>query len=118
MCIIPLFFILAPCYSRYLRISNDLLLKLSQIGTARTIRLAAFVLNKVATRKIPNIETTLKPAVLMKIDIEGSELEVLTDLLFSGGLQYVDKVVMEFHDYFKVLYFILYKSNIRVAWSS
>lgn len=83
--------------------SKILVIIVLQIGTARTIRLADFVLNKVATRKIPQIESSLKPAVLMKIDIEGSELEVLTDLLISGGLQHIDRVLMEFHTYFKVM---------------
>ena len=33
----------------------------------------------------------------MKLDIEGSELEVLTDLLVTGSLQYFDLVAVEYH---------------------
>ena len=33
----------------------------------------------------------------MKMDIEGSELEVLTDLLATGSLQYVDLTMVEYH---------------------
>ena len=35
--------------------------------------------------------------VVMKLDIEGSELEAVPDLLLSGALQNVDKVFVEWH---------------------
>jgi hypothetical protein len=38
----------------------------------------------------------------MKMDVEGAELELLTDLLISGALQHVDNVLVEFHTYFEV----------------
>jgi len=65
------------------------------------IRLSDFVLNTVMKRKIPNIGIPVKPVVLAKVDIEGSELEVLTDLLITGAMQHVDKFLVEFHPYFK-----------------
>lgn len=74
-----------------------------QIGMTQTIRLADFIINKVAKRTIPKIDTEKSPAVVMKVDIEGSELEVLMDFLISGASQYVDKVLVEFHPYFKVI---------------
>ena len=33
----------------------------------------------------------------MKLDIEGSELEVIPDLLLSGALKNVDKIYVEWH---------------------
>ena len=36
----------------------------------------------------------------MKIDIEGTELEVLPDLLLSGALSQVDTIYMEWHERF------------------
>lgn len=33
----------------------------------------------------------------MKLDIEGSELEVLTDLIVSGALHHVDFAAVEYH---------------------
>ena len=64
-------------------------------------RLADYVLNKVNTRKIPHLLSAemlkQKPNVVMKLDIEGSELEVLTDLLVTGSLQHVDLVAVEYH---------------------
>merc|ERR1712018_880570 len=70
------------------------------VGVARTIRLADFILQKVATRKLPYYslgEMSKKPSVLMKMDIEGSELEVLTDLVSTGSLQYIDMTMVEYH---------------------
>ena len=53
------------------------------------IRLADYILHKVTTRKLPrsiNAEVLeQKPNVVMKLDIEGSELEVLTDLLVTSA---------------------------------
>ena len=68
------------------------------------IRLAEYVLQKVVTRKIPTLTgaETGPPAVIMKMDVEGSELELLSDLLISGALQHVDNVLIEYHPYFEV----------------
>ena len=65
------------------------------------MRLSDYILHKVITRKLPNplngevLEK--KPSVVMKLDIEGSELEVLTDLLVTGSLQHIDLVSVEYH---------------------
>ena len=67
----------------------------------RMMRLADYVLQKVNTRKIPHSLSAevleQKPNVVMKLDIEGSELEVLTDLLVTGSLQHIDLVTVEYH---------------------
>ena len=62
------------------------------------IRLSDFLKNIVSTRKIP--ESSFKnspPKVVMKMDIEGSEVDVIPDLIFSGGFQYIDTLMMEWH---------------------
>lgn len=56
-------------------------------GTVKKLRLADYVLERVKTRKIPESIPNEYPSVLMKVDIEGSELEVLTDMIVSGALQ-------------------------------
>ena len=38
-----------------------------------------------------------KPSVIMKLDIEGSEVEVVEDLIMQGSLQYIDVMMVEFH---------------------
>ena len=35
------------------------------------------------------------PRVLMKMDIEGSEIDVILGIILTGGLQYVNKVITE-----------------------
>ena len=41
-----------------------------------------------------------KTAVVMKMDIEGSEIEVIPDLILRGSFQYLDSVHIEFHNRF------------------
>ena len=63
-------------------------------------RLADFINNVVAKRKFPSSllltpDDGPDPKVLMKLDIEGSEVNVVADLLFSGCLQHLDVVMIE-----------------------
>ena len=37
------------------------------------------------------------PTVLMKMDIEGSEVDVLPDMMWSGALSHIDTALIEFH---------------------
>ena len=65
----------------------------------RLVRLAKFLREVVGARKVPKLENEdRKPTVLMKIDIEGSEIEVIPDILFSGGLGVVNGLMVEFHE--------------------
>ena len=50
------------------------------------IRLATFINNEVGQRELPKIDEKIlgKPSVVMKIDIEGSEVEVIEDLVMQG----------------------------------
>lgn len=65
------------------------------------IRLSDYILQKVVNRQLPRSLTASqlerKPNVVMKLDVEGSELEILTDLLVTGALQHIDLVTVEYH---------------------
>ena len=38
-----------------------------------------------------------RPVDLLKLDVEGSEIAVLEDLVESGKLQFIDQIIMEYH---------------------
>jgi hypothetical protein len=59
-------------------------------GTAKKMRLSDYILERILTRSVPEAVSSRSPSVLMKVDIEGSELEVLTDMIVSGALQVED----------------------------
>jgi len=63
------------------------------------VRLSDFLKNVVGQRKIPNSPPNHRypPKIIMKMDIEGSETDVIPDILFTGGLQYVNAVMIEWH---------------------
>ena len=62
------------------------------------LRLSDFLKNDVGKRKLPvQIDKDDPPRVLMKMDIEGSEIDVIPDIIFTGGLQYVNKLMIEWH---------------------
>ena len=51
------------------------------------IRLAKLIKDEVGNRKLPNdVDVNIhgEPTVVMKIDIEGSEVEVIEDLIMQG----------------------------------
>ena len=55
--------------------------------------------NDVGKRKPPlKIDEDDLLRVLMKMDIEGSEIDVIPDIIFTGGLQYVNKVMIEWNE--------------------
>ena len=72
------------------------------------IRLSDFLKHVVGKRRIPTIANKSShkrhkpPRVVMKMDIEGSEMEVIPDLLFSGGLEHVNILMMEWHDFIQI----------------
>ena len=45
----------------------------------------------------------LPPKVVMKMDIEGSEIDVIPDLIFTGGLQYINHIMIEWHERLEVV---------------
>jgi len=72
----------------------------------KLLRLSEYLTQVVAKRKIPNLphdaagsdNQSKAPKVLMKMDIEGSEVDVLPDILFNGGLGAVNGLMIEFHE--------------------
>ena len=68
------------------------------------IRLSEFLRNVVGKRMLP-VHPSKKhpPRVLMKMDIEGSEVDVIPDLIFTGGLQYINSFMVEWHGRFENL---------------
>ena len=65
----------------------------------RLVRLSTFLKDVVGKRKLPTIPLeTHPPKVLMKMDIEGSEVDVMPDLIFTGGLQYINAIMVEWHE--------------------
>lgn len=63
-----------------------------------SVRIAAFINDLVATRKLPEeMPGGKKPSVLMKLDVEGAEVGIVPDLILSGALTHVDRVMVEYH---------------------
>jgi len=64
-----------------------------------SMRIAAFINHVVATRRIPKEEggEELPPAVVMKLDVEGKEMEVIPDLVLSGALAHIDTLHVDWH---------------------
>ena len=63
------------------------------------IRLSDFLKNVVGTRRIPTpTNSSIPPNVVMKMDIEGSEVDVIPDMLFTGGFQYINTIMVEWHE--------------------
>merc|ERR1712062_50331 len=63
------------------------------------IRLSKFINEVVARRRIPSLDPKVHgdPKVLMKLDIEGSEVEVVPDLLEQKSFDHLDGCMIEFH---------------------
>ncbi len=67
-------------------------------GTVSLVRLSSYILDVVSKRDLGRAPDPLRPpAVLMKMDIEGSELEVVPDLLVTGALRHVNVTMIEWH---------------------
>lgn len=66
-------------------------------GKVRLIRLAKFINEVVASRYLRESDPISPPSVLMKMDIEGAELEVISDMLVSGAMRHVNLTMIEWH---------------------
>ena len=60
-----------------------------------SIDLGSFIMNEIVGREIPAGPGT--PFILMKMDIEGSEYQVLPDLLAKGALCHINEAMVEYH---------------------
>jgi len=73
-------------------------------SNVKLIRLSHYLNDVVGKRKIPKINTNSpKPKVIMKMDVEGSEVDIIPDLLFNGGLQFVNILMIEWHKRLEIL---------------
>ena len=62
------------------------------------IKLSDFLTDIVGKRNLPmKPSKSHPPRVLVKMDIEGSEVSVLPDLFFRGGLEHVNIMMIEWH---------------------
>ena len=64
------------------------------------VQLSQFLVHVVGKRKLPPSLPEAQqrpPKVLMKMDIEGSEIDVLPDILLNGGLSVIHGLFIEFH---------------------
>ena len=61
----------------------------TEVEEVDSIRIAEFITDVVATRDIPG---NVQGAVVMKLDVEGKELEVIADLVMSGALSHLDNI--------------------------
>merc|ERR1739845_198355 len=66
---------------------------------AAVIRLSSWIQLHILARSIPNgLELETKaPRIMMKMDVEGSEYRLLTDLIVTGTLCHIDVVTVESH---------------------
>ena len=77
-----------PLFNYLDQLNND------KIVSVKMLRLSDFIVNTVAKRSIPG---NGKGKVVIKLDVEGSEVEVIPDLIFTGSLQYLNSVMIEWH---------------------
>eukprot|EP01134_Creolimax_fragrantissima_P007967 CFRG7967T1 len=64
------------------------------------MRLASYINNVVAKREVAKeIDEKDPPMVIMKVDIEGSENDLIFDLAMTGALQHVDAAFIEWHEF-------------------
>ena len=54
------------------------------------VRIAQYIKDVVATRAVPPGRGP--GAVVMKLDVEGGELEIMADLIMSGALAHLDNI--------------------------
>ena len=60
--------------------------------------------NVVGTRTLPVPSSeSHPPQIVMKMDIEGSEVDVMPDLIFTGGLEHVNNIMVEWHEHLERL---------------
>ena len=69
----------------------------SNYKKVKMIRLSSFLRDVVATRKIGPVNINKPPEVVMKMDIEGSEVDVIADLVLSGSIKYINLLMVEWH---------------------
>jgi len=61
-----------------------------------TVRISDYINNVVGTRRLPTDKESL-PKVVIKLDVEGLELEIIPDLVMNGALKHVDLIMVDYH---------------------
>ena len=84
------------------RVNNIALETKKALKPISLVRLSHFLVHVVGKRKLPPPSPEEKaqqrpPKVLLKMDIEGSEIDVLPDILLNGGLSVIHGLFIEFH---------------------
>ena len=64
--------------------------EISEISEVRVVRIAEYINTVVATRKLPPGRGP--GAVVMKLDVEGLEVEIVSDLIMSGAIAHLDNI--------------------------
>ena len=64
--------------------------EISEISEVRVVRIADYINTVVATRKLPAGRGP--GAVVMKLDVEGLEVEIVSDLIMSGAIAHLDNL--------------------------
>ncbi len=63
------------------------------LSRVTAMSLSRFVLEEIGGRRLPSVPASASASqVLIKMDIEGAESEVISDLVLSGAIKHVDKV--------------------------
>mmetsp|Transcript_13223 Transcript_13223/g.28143 ORF Transcript_13223/g.28143 Transcript_13223/m.28143 type:complete len:308 (+) Transcript_13223:301-1224(+) len=72
-----------------------------QRHTVKAIDLSKWLWRHVHYRRVPEkkLPSDVPPAVVMKMDIEGSEFKVLPRLIFTGALCQITAATVEFHEH-------------------
>ena len=83
------------------RVNNIALETKKALKPINLVQLSKFLVHVVGKRKLPPpspLQAQQRtPKVLMKMDIEGSEIDVLPDMLCNGGLSVIHGLFIEFH---------------------
>ena len=66
----------------------------TKISDVKVVRIAQYINEVVATRKLPEGR---KGSVVMKLDVEGGELEIVADLIMSGALANIDNILVDWN---------------------
>ena len=64
--------------------------EISEISEVRVVRIAEYINTVVATRKLPPGRGP--GVVIMKLDVEGLEVEIVSDLIMSGAIAHLDNL--------------------------
>lgn len=74
-------------------------LEAAKVTEVEVMRIADFITGTVAKRRIPQaVDGKLPPAVVMKLDVEGREVDIMPDLVMSGAFGQIDSLMVDWTD--------------------